>query len=265
MRLLRQGFNSSRNRLVNWLGRAAILVMVFIGLVIIARHSQPGSDGITTIEISSEDAALYGQQPTPIPVTGRPVITAENAGQLTEIRRYGTGTADNALWSPDGKTIVMYGFGIWLYDAETLTELDYFDLETYVYDAAYSPDSTLLAITTEDGVTQLLDAQTGDVRSTIDMHGKAAGLITFSPDGTTVATTDGDPYPVVRIWDVSSGREKLTLGSTGGPGVDIAFSPDGTLLAASGRVSVGSYPAVSEVDGIRPMGYDNRRRTRQIS
>src|SRR5688500_2660203 len=54
--------------------------------------------------------------------TSRPVITAENADQLTVIETLGRGRVTDAGWTADGETLVVASAtGLWLYDADDLT------------------------------------------------------------------------------------------------------------------------------------------------
>jgi WD40 repeat protein len=69
--------------------------------------------------------------------------------------------------------------------------------------------------------------------------GAVKGLA-FSPDGRRLATTAGQAYPAVRIWDVAHGREIVSLRHKGlktfllGYVHAVAFSPDGGRLATGG-------------------------------
>jgi WD40 repeat protein/class 3 adenylate cyclase len=73
--------------------------------------------------------------------------------------------------------------------------------------------------------------QTYRLQLTLD-HGAGVWSVSYSPDGTRLATTSGDR--TVKIWDASTGQELLSF-SASEPGfvVLIKFSPDGTRLAST--------------------------------
>lgn len=80
----------------------------------------------------------------------------------------------------------------------------------------------------------LWDAATGKLLRTLAVDATQTGCITFSPDGTMLATF-GDQKNI-HLWDAATGERLRTL-----PGrVDaIAFSPDGRTLAIARKNEVG--------------------------
>ena len=82
------------------------------------------------------------------------------------------------------------------------------------------------------------------LKTTITAHTSSILSVSFSPDGTILATAGGWPGNsgssreqdvAIRLWDADTGRLKSTLmGATHGVRA-IAFSPDGTILAAGIR------------------------------
>ena len=70
-------------------------------------------------------------------------------------------------------------------------------------------------------------------------HSGAVDSVTFSPDGTTLATGNADG--TVRLWDIASHRQITALTGPAGPVTSVALSPDGTTVAtgnADGTVRV---------------------------
>ena len=65
---------------------------------------------------------------------------------------------------------------------------------------------------------------------TLSGHAGAIYGVTWSPDGTRIATASADK--TAKLWEAASGQERLTLyGHTAVVG-GVAFSPDGTQLAS---------------------------------
>jgi len=144
----------------------------------------------------------------------------------------------------------------------------------WVYDVAYSPDSSRLATAGADGAVRVYDTQTGDVVADVPGHARMIWSLAFSPDGTRLATasTDSlakihmlnDPDSVitfsghggtlrgvafdregerlvtaswdgtVRVWDAVTGDSLLAFAAHGHGVNDVAFSPDDSLLASVG-------------------------------
>ncbi|VTR92424.1 wd-40 repeat protein : Uncultured bacterium genome assembly Metasoil_fosmids_resub OS=uncultured bacterium PE=4 SV=1: Sigma70_r2: Sigma70_r4_2: WD40: WD40: WD40 [Gemmata massiliana] len=97
---------------------------------------------------------------------------------------------------------------------------------------ALAPDGRTLACGTALGpAAYLLDASTG--RTVRVLEGQSGSRVTFSPDGTTLAT--GMPTAAVGLWDVGTGTLVRRFGGgSAAPVTRFAFSPDGTSLATTG-------------------------------
>ena len=111
------------------------------------------------------------------------------------IARIGKGEIGAIKYSPNGTQLaVATTIGIWLYDAKTYQELD------LLKEADVSP---------------------------YDERG-----IAFSPDGNTLATSNGS-FGGIKLWDIANGTIKKTLldGIIPKGAENVLFSPDGTTLA----------------------------------
>lgn len=221
-----------------WAFRAAILGVVLLAAILFARYTLDRSpDGITTTRIAP-NPVLFGQNPTPVPLAGHPAITAENARQLAEVRRFGTGSVYSMAWSPDSQTLLYAGAGLWFYDAATFTAIRHLDTGTYILDAAYSPDGTRIATANWDGTIRLYDVASGAEQVVIPAYDRWAAQVVFSPDGSLIASSGGDDNSTVYVWDAVTGRERLAFYDIRDTVFDLKFSPDGSLLAAAGLARI---------------------------
>ncbi|KAB2867561.1 MAG: hypothetical protein F9K46_00070, partial [Anaerolineae bacterium] len=140
---------------------AAILIFLIGGFALSVQNiRQANSDATVQAEVIPPDNNPSLHQDitqTPSQAQISMPITPENAAQLVELERFGTGTMNGAVWSPDGKELALYGaLGIWFYDTSDFDATPRFvESDTYINDAAYSPDGTLLATATNDGAVNL--------------------------------------------------------------------------------------------------------------
>lgn len=119
-----------------------------------------------------------------------------------------------------------------------------------VWDLAFAPDLTTLAVAPDDNTVvlwDLTDPQAPRQSATLTGPRSAVTCLAFSPDGRTLATgsVDGD----VRLWNLSERSRPIALGpSLPTPGVSsLAFSPDGR-----GWLWAGCGPAVGRRHRPRP-------------
>lgn len=161
-------------------------------------------------------------------------ISSENANQVTQLARLGKGPISDVAYSPDGDLLaVATSIGVFIHDAHSFKEVNFFKSDERVRGIAFSPDGSCLAMTTPDDV-HLFQVSDGSPVCSMrepDWHEKGSSRIgitavVFNPSGSYLAASTD--YEVL-IWDVPSGTLVRTLASSRGQA--IAFSPDGVYLA----------------------------------
>ena len=167
------------------------------------------------------------------------VITAENAGQVTELTRYGNGVLSNTLaFSPDGEKIAVGGsLGVWIFETDNLnTAPQFLPHDAWVENLDWSPNGDLLAVVTRAYEVHLWDLTTNML---IDTFG-GRNIVRFSPDGEFLAVGsqrfDGDSYFLASVslldLDTRNYVAEFSLGTPESRVTDIAFSLDGQWIAA---------------------------------
>jgi WD40 repeat protein len=158
-----------------------------------------------------------------------------NTGSELYVLRYAS--RPNAIaFSPDSRILAVAAGDrtVRIYDAQSGVELRALrDGEIGSRTLRFSPDGALLA-SADDGGMILWEVATG--RRAAVIRGPWDSLISvwgieFSPDGSLVTTTWGDP--VARVWHVHDGSEALQLRGHTDVIRAIDFSPDGTRIVTA--------------------------------
>jgi WD40 repeat protein len=115
------------------------------------------------------------------------------------------------------------------FDGEEQVALDENSLSTL----EFTPDGKSMLTAGTEGVIQVRDPVTGEVRDEFGSHSSTVREIAISPDGRTVASITVED-PVVRLWDIPGRKLLAVLTGHGGSLNRVVFSPDGTVLASGG-------------------------------
>lgn len=199
----------------------------------------------TASDIPTEIPTAVSPEPTPIP-TSQPVpsgasqlILPQNASRLVEIRKVDVPMPYRLIWSQDSSRLaVLSQNGLVLLDGNTLDTLANVQIQDPYFLLCFSPETNLLAVTSDRRTVELRNALTGEVVKTIERPNQAY-FAEFSPDGQTlgIGTTD---QLAVELWDVNSAVLKQTLSgfTTAAPVYGAIFSADGKFLIWFARASV---------------------------
>ena len=85
-------------------------------------------------------------------------------------------------------------------------------------------------------VLSTISLQTAFAQDTLEGHTGDVNSVSFSPDGTTLASGSSDGK--VKLWDVATGTNIATLHGHWTPVTSVSFSPDGTTLASAADYDV---------------------------
>ncbi|XVQ11583.1 protein kinase domain-containing protein [Spirillospora sp. CA-255316] len=156
----------------------------------------------------------------------------------------------SVTFSPDGRTLATgsHDKTVRLWDVGKRRQIGTLTGHTDpVESVVFNRDGRTLATGGNDGTVRLWDAGTRRPITTLNRTG-LVGLVAFSPDGHTLATSDAK---VVRLWDVRKRHPIGALTSNTDTVESVAFSPDGRTLAA------GNYDGSVELWDVgkrRPIG-----------
>ncbi|MEQ8672597.1 MAG: TIR domain-containing protein [Aggregatilineales bacterium] len=152
-----------------------------------------------------------------------------------EIRRFAghEDTINKVVFSADGQTILSGsadGSAI-LWDVNTGEAIRPFVKNSGVRSVAISADGTVIALGLDTGVIEIIDAETGEPRLTLNRHVDLVTQVRFILDGTELISTSADGTLIV--WDMSTGAIRARLIGHTNTVSDVIVGEDGVLALST--------------------------------
>jgi WD40 repeat protein len=166
---------------------------------------------------------------------------------LTLLSQLGRGIAEAFAWSPDGAQLaVASATGVYLYQADTLEEIQVIGQGLWVTSIAFSRNGQQLALGLRNGGARVWDFPTSAFSRSLEGSNAAVTSMDFSPDGSQLAI--GRVDSTLWIWRLTDGQvrhrlrghsDRVTmvaygvqpLDATPGGHMLVTASRDGTILA----------------------------------
>jgi sugar lactone lactonase YvrE len=139
----------------------------------------------------------------------------------------GTRLATQSL--PQGQEVVTRPTAVWDLESATLIAQMRAFVSDYRGALAFSPDGRLL-VAADSGRPKIFEPYTGRELGRLEGPSAGARHVTFSPDGSRIATAEIDGS--VRLWDGATGEAQLALRGHSSEVASVAFSPDGSRLVS---------------------------------
>jgi WD40 repeat protein len=137
-------------------------------------------------------------------------------------------------FSPDGQILATSSLNaskVWLWQVSDGSPLHILDGESgFITSVAISPDSSMLAVASEDNRVRLWRISDGTLQFMVQGHQQQVRSVAFSPNGAALASGSDDR--TIKLWRTSDYTLLTTLeGHTGGLNC-LAFSPDSVVIAS---------------------------------
>ena len=154
-----------------------------------------------------------------------------NDGYLMGLRGH-TDLIYSVAFSPDGSLVATGSRDgtVRLWNESTGEEVGRLEGHgNYVYSVTFSANGEYLASGGRDHRIRIWDVVTGDEVRQIDTDQEVQS-VSFSPDGTLLASASGRNHGFIRLWDAATGEEVHLLDSNRFGARSVAFSPDGSYI-----------------------------------
>jgi WD40 repeat protein/tRNA A-37 threonylcarbamoyl transferase component Bud32 len=173
---------------------------------------------------------------TPKVSSNLPKISVENVKSLKETSRLGRGSAEQAIWSPDGQTIaVASSTGIYFYDANSLAQVNFLNTASWIKQIQFGAQGQTIASLDTAGKISMWQVSNG--RQIFTLNANKNAVFSISPDGKYLAYFHDAS---IDLLDASNGAKVKAqpMCCQNGEVYDLIFAPNSQYLATAGRMGL---------------------------
>jgi WD40 repeat protein len=177
--------------------------------------------------------ATSSETPTVTPTSTPMAITINNVQELTEVSRFGQGTLEEIVISPDGELLAIASSrGTWIYDAQSMEPINLIGEGAGNVSAVdWSPDGQKIVIGDSLGDVKVWSVDTVELLLLMKGHQEPVTSVAWSQEGSRLAS--GDEGGTIFIWDTVTGDVLLERRAHTDWVYDVEWSPIGATLASS--------------------------------
>lgn len=181
-----------------------------------------------------------------------------DGGEVVFLKGHSAGV-NSVIFSRDGRSLYSASMdgSIVLWDLETRTQKrvvdrNGFGINVLVLGGGSSGPAAWLAYGSQDGVTRVIDLETGEQLHEFSLERRPILGLALSPDGRRLATGDGQGY--ITVFDTRTWRIETDFrAALKGPIWALAFSNDGKVLHAGGIENIVYSWPVEDLASFDPM------------
>ncbi|MFI5908573.1 Hsp70 family protein [Dactylosporangium sp. NPDC051541] len=228
---------------------AGIVVLLLAATAFAVWYQQRPGPNVLAHESEVRQMRFSPDGKTLTTVTSDGRVRVWNLSTRKTTHEFATATGEQSSLSADGRTVAVahwQGTTIQVWDVPTGKAITTMESKGEVDSLALSPDGRIVAAAVEHDGTQLWDARTGASIATLPGYNELLGVVAFSPDSRTLATTPDRDTKTLRLWDVATGKVTGTISPDAGEIFGrIMFGAGGTLYTSDYRQAKSQVWSVS--------------------
>jgi WD40 repeat protein len=208
------------------------LLLIVIMLVMLSACQQVEPTPTEVIE-SIETTTPEPTSTDDLLTTTATVTPTEEPRKITveEIGRLGKGSIIDLAWSPDGTMVaVSTSIGLYMLDSVNLEEIYFIETNYHVWNFIFSSDGTLMAFEGDQDIIHIFDVKTRSEKQVLHDDNVKVGTLLFTPDNKTLISGGLSEFS---FWDLETGKVTETWKGHNSGVRDLLISDDSSILIST--------------------------------